>query len=501
MGLTITSNGTTTLQLTNPSYNPVTIAVGASIVTPYGNDIYAIIGSSAVSWSIMNQGAVVGAVGIALAGDGFVTNDTGAIIHGAYYGLEMGGRGTVTNNGSISGGYGGVRLEGGGSVTNGSSSNHAAYIGGLTGVSVDEPGTVTNYGSIVGYNNSYPGLSGVAIVSGLVTNGSLADTIASISGYYAIFMGEPGTVVNHGIINGVEDGVHFFSTVGTTVSGLHATITNGAINQSGAFIEGNRYGIDLSGQAGVITNFGTILGADSQSAGLVLATGTVTNGSSVLASTGARIAGGLDGIVVTGKAGLVENYGVVSGGNQASGVGVLLQGAGHVINGSIAVKNASIVANGVGVQVSGGFSTVGNDGTILASGSAAIGVLATAGGKVNNGFYGVTSALISGTGLGVYVSNGLATVINSGTITGAVGVAFGTSVPNAILTNTGTVTGASGIAATFASGNDVVAIGAGAVFHGAVVASSTGANTLQLMSGPAAGTVSGIGSPGQRGPA
>jgi hypothetical protein len=291
--------------------------------------------------------------GVILSQGGSVTNgaakDTGALIAGAAAVAIYGQAGTIANFGTLSGtsslaGERVVYLDDGGVLTNGSAADTSAYIGGSGAQSLINPvlakgaaATVVNFGAIEGaasyvYDGSTGALNlylSTAIdlrAGGKVTNGTPTDTGAYIGGVYGIVIGSSaGTVVNDGAIRsyfyasqyhpptaytqGYTDS--YFRGVGVSLAN-GGMVTNGAVNDTKAEIFAAVAGVSVSGAAGTVRNFGTILAeADQTSAGVSLsAGGNVTNGGPT--DHTALIQGGLVGVRLAG-AGVVTNYGTISG--------------------------------------------------------------------------------------------------------------------------------------------------------------------------------------------
>jgi hypothetical protein len=99
------------LQLTNPSYEYVTVAPGVVIGNPSGPALY---GAATITPTIANGGSITatGGYGIALAGSGAIINASGGLISGVSAGVDIVSAGTITNVGAISGGHNGVQMEG-----------------------------------------------------------------------------------------------------------------------------------------------------------------------------------------------------------------------------------------------------------------------------------------------------------------------------------------------------------------------------------------------------
>ena len=538
---TVTSSGTLGLRVRGG----VTVAAGVTIAGRF----YGAYGGPRSGAYIANFGTLRGGdFGVRIAQTGTINNGVSSLISGDQFGVSISGAGVVTNDGTVQGSIAvqaltlpgtlstssgvGVALSGGGSVSNGLSSVNAMIIGASYGVVIQGgAGTVVNSGTIAGvgtydyqiYGRTYLYHRQVGVgvqlgAGGSITNGSASITSASLTGglYGVVVSGGMGLIKNYGDIGGGSSNIidrslvrEQYSSGGSILLSAGGTVENiGSL----ARIAGTNFGVKIAGAVGLVTNFGSISASgtyyltqtfeggssvsesDLGTAVLLSAGGTLPNGSS-LSSTAAAINGSGGVGVYVGVSGLVQNYGTImsvgssynsrdgSGNVVTTGTGVFLA-SGKLVNGWTSVTDALIQGGAVGVSVSG---TVANDGTIMATHGVA--VIAT--GRVSNGFYGIHSALIEGSTYGVQMSGTTGTVVNDGTIEGAVGIAFLTT-SDAKLINTGTILGASGVAVRFTGGNDRVMLGPGAVFGGAVIANAAGSNLLELQIGR--GTLSGIGS-------
>ncbi len=130
-------------------------------------------------------------------------------------------------------------------------------------------------------------------------------------------------------------------------------MTNGSATDTLALISGSgrMYGVLVSGGAGTVVNWGSIT-ASFDSAVTLADGGTVINGSTAdtTAAIGAQYR---DGVQISGAAGTIVNYGRIH--SEYSG-GVGLAAAGIVINGSASDTSASISGDlyATGVDISGG---------------------------------------------------------------------------------------------------------------------------------------------------
>jgi hypothetical protein len=309
--------------------------------------------------SVVNNGAVstTESVAVHLTG-GTVSNNGGATISGAEYGVVFDQGGTLVNGGSISGGGDGVYLSSGGTVNNDAAG--AVISGAENGVVVLGAATVINGGTIEATTSD-----AVYVLSGTVTNGSVSDTTALIetAGFDAVEMDGAGTITNDGrIISFDVAGVYLGS--GEVDNGLDA---------STALIQGAEFGVLVASGAGTVKNDGFILlsGMPSSQSGSEIGValedgGTVVNGAATAtATTGAEIAGVDYGVAILGASGSVSNTGTITANLGTDGVGVDLEVGGTVVNGP-AAGVGSITGTLFGVRVigSGVTGSVTNAGTI-----------------------------------------------------------------------------------------------------------------------------------------
>ena len=415
---------------------------------------------------------------------------------------------------------GDIQLDGGtltiGAVTSsGGIQGGGAFSGGISGVTTTD--SVVNNGAV-----STTESVGVHLTGGTVTNNGGA-TISAVD--YGVVFDTAGTLVNGGSISGGSDGAYFSSAgsvsndaagaviegaengvvvlgAGTVTNGgtieatssdavyvLSGTVTNGSVSDTTALIETSGFNaVEMDG-AGTITNDGRIISSDS--AGVYLGSGEVDNG---LDASGAMIQGAEFGVLVVSGAGTVKNDGsiLLSGTPSQSGseIGVALEEGGTVINGAAtatATTSADIAGVDYGVAILGASGSVINTGTITGS----LGVDLEAGGTVVNGpAAGVGS--ITGTLFGVRVigANVIGSVTNAGTITGQVGVDFFDANGSATgtLTDSGTIEstgGATGTAVRFGDGAERLVLQSGYAITG-IVQGGTGVGdvtTLELAGG------------------
>ena len=223
-------------------------------------------------------------IGVDLLAGGAVTNDASGTIYGAKVGVSIkGGIGKVTNGGEIFVGYSTgsqeiVWLRAGGSVTN----QKNATIKGESAVGVaitGGAGAVSNAGIIGGlrYGVEFSGGNGMvtnagtmlvtavgpesAVVrlgtGGVVTNQKDGTIIGEDADYGVKILKGAGSVTNAGTITDTPSSG--FSHAANISLGLGGVLTN----QKGATVGGSAYfGVDIFGEAGAVTNAGSISGVD-----------------------------------------------------------------------------------------------------------------------------------------------------------------------------------------------------------------------------------------------
>jgi hypothetical protein len=471
--------------------------------------------------SVTNSDIITGANGVAISGEGKVTNSK-TITATVGTGVTIGDGGSVTNeaNATITAITRGVEIDGGktagNSLTNDGSikatgtgtgvavsmgdggkienNSGATITGAYDGVSTGNGSvTLTNAGTITG-TSGY----GVTINDPAATQLAILDNQNTITGANGVAISGRGRVTNTDVITAtVANGV---------VVGGGGSIVNGA----GAKVQAISRGVELDGGDAVnsLTNSGSIAASATTGVGATMGRGgTVTN------NAGATISGGYDGLAsssgttrltnagsITGKAGygvIINGVGIVTNSEAISGAsGVAISGHGAVTNsgtitatsgtgltigGGGTLGNASgaeITGVGGGVEIDSG-GNVTNNGTITGSGSTADGVKLGAGGSVENlsvnsvisggdngiaagsgGVVVVNAGQITGTnGVGVEV-NGAATVTNIHSISGGGGIEISGA---GHVTNTATIRGTSGVAVAIDDGGVVTNASTGSI--------------------------------------
>lgn len=309
--------------------------------------------------------------------------------------------------------------------------------------SVVAPGTYAIYGS-----NIYPWTIGNA--------GTLSAQATASS---AIQLNGDGNIDNTGLITGVSiagDGT--VSNDGTIAGGL----TTGIVLKSGGLVS-NTASAAITGRNGLNVTYATIVNQGSIAGtryGVASRGGTVTNQGVI---TGFYSA-------VHDKSGLVINENSIVG-LGTFGIGVDLDSGATVVNqGSIQGSYSGIIVSGFAY---GGSGTVAN----------------------------AASASITGLRDGIVAFVNGASVSNAGTIagTGSSGIGVDLFTAGSTLTNAGTIIGGSGVAVYFGGyggqyAGNLLVLDPGAVFSGAVSASASAANNIELASAGSSGTLSGLGS-------
>jgi hypothetical protein len=318
-------------------------------------------------------------------------------VSGYSYGVEIvGGTSSVTNLGGCS--ITATATEGVGVTVDGTVTNfaNASISGGGNGVNLGGAGAkLTNAGSIVGKTGMGVSLND----GGAVTNLAHGEIAGSVG---VDIVGAVGQVTNAGVIN---------SYAGSAIALLNGGVVT---NQAGVIRSPTDVAVDIENGKGVVINRQTIATARGSAAVLLSFGGTVDNFGRI-ANFGSTADN--QGVVLA-KLGAVgpatvrnEARGQITAGGNAITVELA---PGKVVNAGLLKSSAAI---GVDL-IRGGTVTNSASGEISAFDSAVGGII---GGFTVTNFGSITSAKSAG----VQGAFGPNTVINSGSIKGEVGVAFG----------------------------------------------------------------------------
>jgi hypothetical protein len=471
---------------------------------------------------VVNSGSIGGhRDGVEITGAGTVTNSgTIAGLGGYQSGSPFSGSGvqldtagsTLTNSGTIIGGVGvfldsGIINNSGKILGTSSTFTYVGFSGTFTTV-YDAIGVEANGssgGNTLVNSGTINGAAGTTIVNGTITS-TIAATAVSLAGGNNLVVMKPGAVFG-GIVNAGtgKNTLELASGVGLGtlqsfsgfLSGKYIDFTTLKVDSGAKWLLSGSSVIDIGvtlDNQGSLTNTGLItnLGGTVVDSGRLLNFGYI-NSSVTLASGGyfdnsltrAGVAGTLvsSDVAVQGPASgaaTVFNKGTIS-----ADQGIRLPGGGTAVN-----DGGTISANLSGIYIAGGSAI--NTGTIKATGGFGGGVFLASGASLDN-----NGGLIQAPVTGVYNYSGLpiGTITNSGTIaatgTSGIGVLIHSLVGAATLVNSGTISGASGTAAEFIGGfYHLVALGPGATFSGIVNAGTSGDGRLRLATGASTGTLS-----------
>ncbi|WP_459591320.1 autotransporter outer membrane beta-barrel domain-containing protein [Bradyrhizobium diazoefficiens] len=431
---------------------------------------------------------------------GIVINvDSGASVTGSVNsGINI-GNATVSNSGSITGATNGVFSQNDVTVTN----NTGATITGtvLSGIGSNNGSvTVVNSGTITGNAN----VGVFAFVNATVTNNAgatIAGDLGVNSGYSAV-----GNVTNAGNIIGTSYGFIAYGTgvVSNAAGGLISGGISGVqanqllnVTNAGTITGTTSYGLEVTGNMDV-TNAaaGTITGATAAiraNSGSISVTnfGTISSPTGFAASANANltITNGVTGSITGGMAANlgfahVTNHGTISGLNN---IAIFAFTDVNVTNG-VGGQITSLINNGI--YASNGVATVVNSGT-LSAGGFGYAIRAETSAVVTNN----AGAQISGGDTGVRASLGSVSVINYGSISGLAGNGIYASTGGSDVFNAGTITGGTA-AIQFAGSGNVLTLAPGSVISGNVLGG--GSDTFQLGgSGAATFDVSTLGAAAQ----
>lgn len=273
---------------------------------------------------------------------------------------------------------------------------NSGMITGTYGIEFYGAGSIVNTGTITGNK------TGV----GLGAGGALDNMAGLIQGHFGVVFYGAGTIINSATISGTGGGFDFGIGI---LSGAGVAVQNTGLIKGGYGLEG----------AATLSNSGTILG--TYGGGVVLSSGgNVDNTAAGLiqGESVPRFKESGNGVEII-QDGTVTNAGTIIGGYAA---GVLLGQIGGVLTGRAAVTNSGTITGIYGVELFQG-GKVDNTGLIEGS----------AGGVTIEGTYVAGRGMVAGPG----------TIINSGTIGGASGIAIEFGGGNLLALENGYVLGGS----------------------------------------------------------
>ncbi|MDF9833585.1 outer membrane autotransporter protein [Ereboglobus sp. PH5-5] len=488
---TITNTGLITTE--NGSGVRVSAGSGLAVVRNQNGILAQGIGMHGVeingSGTVTNTGVIesenVNGDGVRITGTGYVDNQLNAVIKsGGGNGIHI-GSGTVSNSGRVDAADGtGVLIDNAGLVVNTGSVNAAS------GVFVGGVARVDNSGRIKATEGH-----GVRVNSGLVQNlGATGSIEADGANHHGVFIDTTGTLINQGLVQASGANGH-----GVNIGG------DGAVGNTGAITAINGHGVTIGGD-GLVENTGA--GSSIQAGGadhhgvFIAGSGTVINEGSIKA-TGANG----DGINI--GPGLVQNENLI----EANHSGIVINGSGTALN---TVTGNIFAGNGNGIQIndagadSNRVENAGNISLGVNTGARGIEVTSQGGnidiintGKVANlhgtggaGIYATTTATgeinITQTGADAEIRTGHATGIFAEAEDGAINVVLDEGILRA--------TDAAGIVARTQDGDILVDTTGATVQISAIAAnehgiegSSSGAGSVQIVTGDPATVISTIG--------
>ncbi|MDF9827800.1 outer membrane autotransporter protein [Ereboglobus sp. PH5-10] len=487
---TITNTGLITTE--NGSGVRVSAGSGLAVVRNQNGILAQGIGMHGVeingSGTVTNTGVIesenVNGDGVRITGTGYVDNQLNAVIKsGGGNGIHV-GSGTVSNSGRVDAADGtGVLIDNAGLVVNTGSVNAAS------GVFVGGVARVDNSGRIKATEGH-----GVRVNSGLVQNlGATGSIEADGANHHGVFIDTTGTLINQGLVQASGANGH-----GVNIGG------DGAVGNTGAITAINGHGVTIGGD-GLVEN----TGAGSIQAGGADHHGVFIAGSGTVINEGSIKATGANGDGINIGPGLVQNENLI----EANHSGIVINGSGTALN---TVTGNIFAGNGNGIQINDAgadLNRVENAGNIslgVNTGARGIEVTSQGGnidiintGKVANlhgtggaGIYATTTATgeinITQTGAGAEIRTGHATGIFAEAEDGAINVVLDEGILRA--------TDAAGIVARTQDGDILVDTTGATVQISAIAAnehgiegSSSGAGSVQIVTGDPATVISTIG--------
>jgi hypothetical protein len=456
------------------------------------------------SGSIVNAGLVTAAgtgansgIGVVLAGIDTLTNVTGGLIAAAKHGvLAVGDPVTIENEGTIVGTSGsGVLLTSGGALFN----NGGLVSGANQGALLFRGGYVRNSGTIAGiYGVTIANNAGTVVNAGGIIDG----------GDRGIVLANGGHVSNSGTVRGY-DGVVIDAAAGTvvnlggTILGGASTFADGVLLNDGGYVRNtgsiaSYQGVVVGTAAGTIVNAGGIIsggiaGAALFGGGYIGNSGTISGRYAVFTQPNAAVvnSGAIIGVnygVDINGTGTLDNSGIITNTRTLADATVELRVGGSLTN----AAGGTISGHWIGVEVGNATAPGTVASTIINAGS--IGALDSVGDGADlwlrGPVYVRNTGVISAGPFGLVLYD-RSTVVNLGTITGGYDVVI-----SGTTHHQGPI--APGNAALLAATASLrLEVGPNAVFKGDIAAPvdtlGVAANTLELLTGVGAGTISGFG--------
>lgn len=325
-------------------------------------------------------------------------------------------------------------------------------------VAADTSGwTLGNGGTIV--NRALNALSyGIGFDQGGTITNSATGHVAGV--YGIVIEGEAGVVTNSGTITGLTDG----SITGGGLRGIDLRAGGTVTNNAGGLITAFGGGIFIDG-GGAVSNSGSIVSSGFNGV-------RIEDGGTIVNNEGGYIEGGAAAASVV-NGGTITNAGTMvgTGGSDA----VLVNGGGLIVNTATGVMSSN--ASSQTVSTASGIGTIDNAGTIVNTNTTANfatgAAIYTAGSTIVNRSTGYISARANG----VFANNADATIINDGRIESSTMAAVEFNA-GGIFVNTGTVTGLGSNAALRMAGNTTAT--GGTITNSGTIGTTSGATAIEL---------------------
>ena len=309
----------------------------------------------------------------------------------------------------------------------------------------------TTAGSVADTIQANAGGTSVTVIAGSTLTGNAAGSPALSVNATGYTINNSGTLTGNGAAPGATVGAT------TTINNNLATAKINSVAQQGISI--------TAGTGSTITNKGAIEGGDD-------GIRTATNGLTVTNAAG----GTISGLVGAGSDGIQALDGLTL--NNSGTVGGVFYGVNAGATATI-TNTATGVLTGITRGLSATTGLVVLNGGVIRSTAAA--------GTANSNAINATDGTITNTGTITGVDRGIlftgagaGTVINSGAISGVVGIGFAATADTLTMTagSVASITGIAGTAVSFAGGNDILNLGAGTITG--IVDGNTGIDTANF---------------------